>query len=79
MHHHIESIIFSCLESKSDAIVDHLLRECDLIGKILQTDKHPILSVDVDKVDRCNNDFYTLMLIAHFHTLNSTLLHDSQI
>ncbi|XP_048324155.1 uncharacterized protein LOC107411354 isoform X2 [Ziziphus jujuba] len=49
LHHHIESIIFSCLESKNDAIVDHLLRECNLIGKILQTDKHPILSADVDK------------------------------
>ncbi|XP_059430546.1 uncharacterized protein LOC132164134 isoform X2 [Corylus avellana] len=46
LHHHVESIILSCLESKSDAIVNHLLRECDLIGKILQTDKHPILSGD---------------------------------
>ncbi|POO01233.1 SIT4 phosphatase-associated protein family [Trema orientale] len=46
LHHHVESIILSCLDSKSDAIVDHLLRECDLIGKILQTDRHPILSGD---------------------------------
>ncbi|KAG6681905.1 hypothetical protein I3842_13G112700 [Carya illinoinensis] len=46
LHHHVESIILSCLESKSDGIVNHLLRECDLIGKILQTDKHPILSGD---------------------------------
>ncbi|XVF20243.1 hypothetical protein REPUB_Repub11eG0180900 [Reevesia pubescens] len=46
LHHHVESIILSCLESKNDAIVDHLLRECDLIGKFLQTDKHPILSGD---------------------------------
>ncbi|XP_040991874.1 serine/threonine-protein phosphatase 6 regulatory subunit 2-like isoform X2 [Juglans microcarpa x Juglans regia] len=46
LHHHVESIILSCLESKSDSIVNHLLRECDLIGKILQTDKHPILSGD---------------------------------
>lgn len=63
LHHHIESIIFSCLESKNDAIVDHLLLECDLIGKILQTDKHPILSTDVNKVDRCNTDVYTHMLV----------------
>ncbi|XP_022752860.1 serine/threonine-protein phosphatase 6 regulatory subunit 3-like isoform X2 [Durio zibethinus] len=46
LHHHVESIILSCLESKNDAIVDHLLQECDLIGKFLQTDKHPILSND---------------------------------
>ncbi|TYI26400.1 hypothetical protein ES332_A05G111500v1 [Gossypium tomentosum] len=44
LHHHVESIILSCLESKNDAIVDYLLQECDLIGKFLQTDKHQILS-----------------------------------
>ncbi|CAN6695693.1 unnamed protein product [Malus baccata var. baccata] len=49
LHHHVDSIISSCLESKSDAIVDHLFRECDLIGKFLQTDKHPILSGDANK------------------------------
>ncbi|XVE59091.1 hypothetical protein DITRI_Ditri05aG0017300 [Diplodiscus trichospermus] len=46
LHHHVESILLSCLESKNDAIVDHLLQECDLIGRFLQTDKHPILSSD---------------------------------
>ncbi|CAB4282783.1 unnamed protein product [Prunus armeniaca] len=49
LHHHVDSIISSCLESKSDAIVDHLLRECDLIGKFLQTDKHPLLTSDTSK------------------------------
>lgn len=34
-------------------MVDHLLRECDLIGKILQSDKNPILSSESDKVDKC--------------------------
>ncbi|KAJ0021531.1 hypothetical protein Pint_32158 [Pistacia integerrima] len=43
LHHHVESIIYSCLESKSDNMVDHLLRECDMIGKILQTEKDPVL------------------------------------
>jgi serine/threonine-protein phosphatase 6 regulatory subunit 3 len=42
----VESIILSCLESKNDEIVDHLLRECDLIGKIIKTEKQPILSGD---------------------------------
>ncbi|CAF2152113.1 unnamed protein product [Brassica rapa] len=42
----VESIIVSCLESKNDEIVDHLLHECDLIGKILKIEKQPILSSD---------------------------------
>ncbi|XP_028808034.1 serine/threonine-protein phosphatase 6 regulatory subunit 3 isoform X2 [Neltuma alba] len=44
LHHYVESIILICLESKNDVIIDHLLQECDLIGKFLQADKHPILS-----------------------------------
>ncbi|GMJ15447.1 hypothetical protein like AT1G07990 [Hibiscus trionum] len=46
LHHHVENIILSCLESKNDAILDHLLHKCDLIGRFLQTDKQPILSAD---------------------------------
>ncbi|KAJ7947819.1 Serine/threonine-protein phosphatase 6 regulatory subunit 3 [Quillaja saponaria] len=46
LHHHAKSIIFSCLDSKNDTIVDHLLQECDLVGKILRAYKHPILSGD---------------------------------
>ncbi|XP_044473269.1 serine/threonine-protein phosphatase 6 regulatory subunit 3-like isoform X2 [Mangifera indica] len=49
LHHHVESIIYSCLESKSDTMVDHLLQECDMIGKILQTDKDPVLSGKASK------------------------------
>ncbi|KAI3461427.1 hypothetical protein Pfo_018090 [Paulownia fortunei] len=44
LHHHVESIIYSCLESKNNAIVDHLLLDCNLVGKILQTEKSPTLS-----------------------------------
>ncbi|XP_052198873.1 uncharacterized protein LOC127805995 [Diospyros lotus] len=46
LHHHVESIILSCLESKNNTIVDHVLQECNLIGKILHIDRHPILSSD---------------------------------
>ncbi|XP_010541326.1 PREDICTED: serine/threonine-protein phosphatase 6 regulatory subunit 3-like isoform X2 [Tarenaya hassleriana] len=46
LHHHVESIIASCLDSKNDALVDHLLQEGDLIGKILQMEEQPILSGD---------------------------------
>ena len=44
LHHQVESIIVSCLENKNDEIVDHILHECDLIGKILKIEKQPILS-----------------------------------
>ncbi|CAI0397868.1 unnamed protein product [Linum tenue] len=46
LHHHVESITFSCLETKSESMIDHLLRECDLVGKLLQTDKNPVISGD---------------------------------
>ncbi|KAL2984156.1 hypothetical protein AAZX31_12G072800 [Glycine max] len=51
LHHHVESIISSCLESKSNAIIDHLLRDCDLVGMFLQTDKHCILSAESSQVN----------------------------
>ncbi|XP_014493886.1 serine/threonine-protein phosphatase 6 regulatory subunit 3 isoform X2 [Vigna radiata var. radiata] len=46
LHHHIESIISSCLESKSNAIIDHVLRDCDLVGRFIQADKNSILSAE---------------------------------
>ncbi|CAM8961320.1 unnamed protein product [Rhodiola kirilowii] len=64
LHHHVESIINSCLESKHISTVDHLLSDCDLIGRILQTDKQPILlnddskptvAADVKKAPRTGN------------------------
>ncbi|XP_057781808.1 uncharacterized protein LOC131000065 isoform X2 [Salvia miltiorrhiza] len=44
LHHHVESIVYSCLENKNDAIVDHLLVDCNLVGKILIMEKSPTLS-----------------------------------
>ncbi|KAL0417719.1 UNVERIFIED_CONTAM: Serine/threonine-protein phosphatase 6 regulatory subunit [Sesamum radiatum] len=48
LHHHVESIIYSCLESKNNSIVDHLLLDCNLIGKILLADKCPALSGELN-------------------------------
>ncbi|XP_021836867.1 uncharacterized protein [Spinacia oleracea] len=48
LHHHVESIISSCLESRNDTVTDHLFRVCDLISKILDADKHPMLSSDLE-------------------------------
>ncbi|KZV31119.1 serine/threonine-protein phosphatase 6 regulatory subunit 3 [Dorcoceras hygrometricum] len=49
LHHHVESIVYCCLESKNNAILDHLFLECNLVGKILQTERHPILSGGVSQ------------------------------
>ncbi|OIT02326.1 PREDICTED: serine/threonine-protein phosphatase 6 regulatory subunit 3-like isoform X2 [Nicotiana attenuata] len=46
LHHHVESIINSCLESRNNILVDHLFEECNLLGKILQTDQQPTVSGD---------------------------------
>ncbi|KAL3530565.1 hypothetical protein ACH5RR_009887, partial [Cinchona calisaya] len=47
LHHHVESIIYSCLDSKNNTVIDHLFQECNLIGRILQADKLPIVSGDL--------------------------------
>ncbi|CAN4098913.1 unnamed protein product [Withania somnifera] len=44
LHHHVESIINSCLESRNNILVDHLFEECNLLGKILHADKQPTVS-----------------------------------
>ncbi|KAL8525435.1 hypothetical protein ACS0TY_014882 [Phlomoides rotata] len=49
LHHHVESIIYSCLDSKNNAIVDHLLIDCNLVGKILQMEKSPTLSATINQ------------------------------
>ncbi|ONK70694.1 uncharacterized protein A4U43_C04F550 [Asparagus officinalis] len=46
LHHHVESIITACLDSKNNAIVDHLFEDCNIINKFLQADKGSDLSTD---------------------------------
>ncbi|KAL0698649.1 hypothetical protein Bca4012_054771 [Brassica carinata] len=51
LHHHVENVILSCLESKNSQLLDHLLNECNLIGSVLEADKDPILTAtDSDKL-----------------------------
>uniref|UniRef100_A0A7N0T3Y3 SIT4 phosphatase-associated family protein n=1 Tax=Kalanchoe fedtschenkoi TaxID=63787 RepID=A0A7N0T3Y3_KALFE len=45
MHHHVENIVVSCLESKNTSLCEHLLRDCSLIEKILGTEKNPVLAI----------------------------------
>lgn len=50
LHHHVESIILSCLESTNDTIINHLFQDCGLITKILQIDNTPTLSGELNQV-----------------------------
>ncbi|GMG98801.1 hypothetical protein Nepgr_000641 [Nepenthes gracilis] len=49
LHHDVESIVSSCLESRNCSTVDHLFTECDLLGKMLRADKHPTISGDLNQ------------------------------
>lgn len=50
LHHQVDNIVGSCLESKRTLLVDHILRDCDLVAKILEAEKHPMLAADSNKV-----------------------------
>ncbi|KAK9267336.1 hypothetical protein L1049_009760 [Liquidambar formosana] len=49
MHHHVENIVVSCLESKNSPLIEHLLRDCNLVGKILEAEKNFTLATDPSK------------------------------
>lgn len=49
LHHQVESIIVSCLESKKASLVEHVLYECDIVGKILGAERQPTLALDCNK------------------------------
>ncbi|KQK08471.1 serine/threonine-protein phosphatase 6 regulatory subunit 3 [Brachypodium distachyon] len=46
LHHHVENIIVSCLEGKRTELIEHVLNECDIVGKILAADKLSSLSTE---------------------------------
>ncbi|KAF5811247.1 putative SIT4 phosphatase-associated protein family [Helianthus annuus] len=46
IHHHIEQIIDSCLESKNVSLIQHILEDCHLIRKILDAEKNCVLDAD---------------------------------
>ncbi|CAF2283056.1 BnaA04g16410D [Brassica napus] len=46
LHHQVESIILSCLENTSETMINLILKDCNLISKILSSDKDSVLSGD---------------------------------
>ncbi|KAL3699775.1 hypothetical protein R1sor_017797 [Riccia sorocarpa] len=41
LHHHVESILTSCIESNSQPLIDHLLKDCDFITRLIAADDNP--------------------------------------
>jgi serine/threonine-protein phosphatase 6 regulatory subunit 3 len=39
------------LESKSSSLQEHILRDCDFVGKIIQAEKHLTLEAGTNKVE----------------------------
>ncbi|GJU61347.1 serine/threonine-protein phosphatase 6 regulatory subunit 3 [Tanacetum coccineum] len=46
IHHHIEQIIDSCLESKNTSLIEHILEDCLLVRKIVDAEKNGALLAD---------------------------------
>ncbi|CAL4956000.1 unnamed protein product [Urochloa decumbens] len=46
LHHHVENIVVSCLEGKRTELVEHVLNECDIVGKILVAERLSSLSTE---------------------------------
>ncbi|KAH9606941.1 hypothetical protein KSS87_009336 [Heliosperma pusillum] len=72
LHHHVEIIILSCLENKKSSLVEHLLRDCNLVGRILEAEKSPLLSTDPSKEntewrDWCGNVLSNRNAIENVH------------
>ena len=41
LHHHVESIVTSCLESNNKELIDHLFQDCKFLDKLLAADENP--------------------------------------
>lgn len=49
LHHQVENIVLSCLENKDHSLVEHVLQGCNLIERILETEKNSSLTANPDK------------------------------
>lgn len=49
LHHQVESIIVSCLESNNTTLIEHLFQDCNLVGRILAAEVNPTIPVDQNK------------------------------
>ncbi|XP_052179613.1 LOW QUALITY PROTEIN: uncharacterized protein LOC127792962 [Diospyros lotus] len=50
LHHYVEHIAVSCLESKNASFVEHILHDCSLVTKILEAERNCTLAPDPSKL-----------------------------
>lgn len=60
----MENIVVSCLESKKTALVEHLLSDCNLVGKLVAAEKQFILATEPGKVIIFTSIAKTLLCIS---------------
>lgn len=41
LHHHVENIVTSCIETNNKMLVEHLLADCGLVARLLEADANP--------------------------------------
>ncbi|KAK9696989.1 hypothetical protein RND81_08G008600 [Saponaria officinalis] len=77
LHHHVESIIISCLENKKSILVEHLLHDCNLVGRILEAEKCPLLSNDPSKPTVSIDEAHSARIgnIGHLTRISNKLVH----
>ncbi|XP_024540760.1 serine/threonine-protein phosphatase 6 regulatory subunit 3 [Selaginella moellendorffii] len=44
LHHHVETVLLTCINYGSSTVVDSLFRDCNLVGRLLEVDKDPYVS-----------------------------------
>ncbi|KAI5068013.1 hypothetical protein GOP47_0016358 [Adiantum capillus-veneris] len=44
LHHQVENIVTSCIESNNKMLIDHLLVGCGLVGRLLEADENPFVT-----------------------------------
>ncbi|KAH7292030.1 hypothetical protein KP509_29G048200 [Ceratopteris richardii] len=47
LHHHVEDIVTSCIESNNKMLIEHLLVDCHLVERLLEADENPF-AVSID-------------------------------
>lgn len=62
LHHHVENILVSCLESNKSLLIDHVLVDCKLVDKILNSEKNLSLSIDPSKVTSCSGSYMEMFI-----------------
>lgn len=50
LHHHVESILTSCLESNNQKLIDHLFQDCKFLDTLLSVDENPYAPDDMEEV-----------------------------